>query len=246
MRSNFWGVNADGSLDVAPGCEIGHTIREAILRCFKSLKSTTVFSFNGVKVRVRYNSNPELIYRDWMRALNGFTSNDVGPYPKKKLARAEVESDKRISDENDRQWAAKQAEYDAKMKAKADKVAARLSSAGPIELSDVDAWEAWKAANADGYGAAVMTYAERWARLMQADLADGQTLADVAGDASHNADLEGITGFMYGCAVSMLSKCWKHGEDLRRWHNIVTQIGNEGEQANESGGVLNPALLKVA
>jgi hypothetical protein len=34
-------------------------------------------------------------------------------------------------------------------------------------------------------------------------------------------------------------------EELRRWHNLRTQIGDEGEKANEDGGVLNPALLRV-
>jgi len=33
---------------------------------------------------------------------------------------------------------------------------------------------------------------------------------------------------------------------LRKWHNIKTQIGNEGEKANASGGVLNPALLNIS
>jgi len=50
---------------------------------------------------------------------------------------------------------------------------------------------------------------------------------------------------MYGCAVVILSKCWEHGEALRRWHNKDTQIGDEGDRANESGGVLNPALLSI-
>lgn len=50
---------------------------------------------------------------------------------------------------------------------------------------------------------------------------------------------------MYGCAVGMLAKAWKHGEDLRRWHNLKTQLANEGEKANEQGGVLNPALLRI-
>lgn len=245
MRSNFWGVNADGSLDVAPGCEISNTIREAILRCFKSLKSTVVFSFNGVKVRVRYNSNPAFIYRDWNRAMSGFIGKDVGPYPRKKLSRAEVESDQALDNARKERWAREQAEYDAKAKAKADKIEARLSNIGPIDMSDAEAWEAWKAANKDGYGGAVMTYSERWARLMQGEIAGGRTVADVAKEASHDADLDGITGFMYGCAVSMLAKCWKHGEDLRRWHNLSTQIGNEGEKANESGGTLNPAVLSL-
>ena len=50
---------------------------------------------------------------------------------------------------------------------------------------------------------------------------------------------------MYGAAVSTLVAVWEHGEALRRWHNLKTQIGNEGERANASGGVLNPALLTV-
>ena len=32
---------------------------------------------------------------------------------------------------------------------------------------------------------------------------------------------------------------------LRRWHNKATQIGTEGDKANETGGVLNPALLTI-
>lgn len=51
---------------------------------------------------------------------------------------------------------------------------------------------------------------------------------------------------MYGCAVSALAKFWVHGEQLRIWHNLDIQIGNEGEKANESGGVLNPALLNIS
>jgi hypothetical protein len=38
---------------------------------------------------------------------------------------------------------------------------------------------------------------------------------------------------------------WKHGEALRLWHNLKTQIRDEGEKANESGGVLNPACLSI-
>lgn len=61
----------------------------------------------------------------------------------------------------------------------------------------------------------------------------------------YSSHTEGITGFMYGCAVSALAHFWAHGEALRRWHNLDTQIGTEGEKANESGGVLNPALLNI-
>jgi len=90
-----------------------------------------------------------------------------------------------------------------------------------------------------------MTYAERWARMMEARMAKGERIADIADECSHLADEEGITGFMYGAAVSTLAAVWKHGEALRMWHNLKTQIRDEGEKANESGGVLNPACLSI-
>lgn len=89
-----------------------------------------------------------------------------------------------------------------------------------------------------------MRYAEQWARLMQLEMAGGKPLEEIADASSREADTEGITGFMYGCAVSILSHTWKHGEQLRRWHNLKTQIYDEGVTANETGKVLNPAILK--
>ncbi len=76
-------------------------------------------------------------------------------------------------------------------------------------------------------------------------MAAGRKLEDVAEATSREADTNGITGFMYGAAVSTLAQVWEHGEQLRRWHNLATQIGTEGEEANERGGTLNPALLNI-
>lgn len=115
----------------------------------------------------------------------------------------------------------------------------------PFEKSDPEGWDTCVAANDDGYGACAVRYAARWANLMEKRMSEGSTLPDCADKASHDADTEGVTGFMYGCAVGILAKTWKHGEDLRRWHNLKSQIGTEGEKANESGGVLNPALLNI-
>ena len=114
-----------------------------------------------------------------------------------------------------------------------------------MTLADPEGWAKSCAANSDGYGGAVITYAERWARMMEARMGTGERIADIADECSHLANEEGITGFMYGCAVSTLAKVWKHGEALRMWHNLKTQIRDEGEKANESGGVLNPALLNI-
>jgi len=98
--------------------------------------------------------------------------------------------------------------------------------------------------NQDPYGLAVFEYAERWADMMEAGIKDNQDLTvsefiDIYADRlSHDADTEGITGFMYGCAVSILSQAWIYGEELRIWHN--KQYGVEN-----SDGVVNPACLVI-
>ena len=113
-------------------------------------------------------------------------------------------------------------------------------------------YEDYKKVNStDAYSNRVVTYGEEWADLMEKEIAKGldifsgpknNTIADVL---AHKADTDGITGFMYGAAVFALSEFWVHGEALRRWHNLATQIRNEGEIANAKGGTLNPALLNI-
>ncbi len=122
---------------------------------------------------------------------------------------------------------------------------ALLAAPTNMTLRDEVGWKKAVEANPDPYGSAVMQYAEMWARLMEARIVAGDTVEACADEASHIANTDGITGFMYGCAVSILSQVWIHGEALRRWHNLKTQIRDEGEKANAEGGVLNPALLCI-
>lgn len=114
-----------------------------------------------------------------------------------------------------------------------------------MQLKDKAGWDECVKNNSDPYGSCAIRYVERWADLMEARLAGGETVEQCAKDTSHEADTEGITGFMYGCAVGILAAVWEHGEVLRRWHNLDTQIGDEGERANASGAVLNPAVINI-
>lgn len=109
------------------------------------------------------------------------------------------------------------------------------------------AWSKWLEGNPpeDPYGYAVLRFASEWATRMEAEIESGVTVAQCARQCAHDADTEGITGFMYGAAVAVLATSWLYGEELRRWHNLDTQLGTEGERANERGGVLNPALLTL-
>ena len=95
----------------------------------------------------------------------------------------------------------------------------------------------------DPYGAGILRFATRWAEAMEIEMEGGKKLDEVASECEREADDEGITGFMYGCAVGYLSDVWEHGEKLRQWHN--KSYGKQGDAANQSGGVINPAILTI-
>ncbi len=98
----------------------------------------------------------------------------------------------------------------------------------------------------DPYSARCVSYAKDWAELMEAEIAKGKTVAEVAAATSRVADTDGITGFMYGAAASTLSHVWEHGEELRRWHNKDVAGEEQGEKANATpGAVVNPAVLVI-
>jgi len=126
-----------------------------------------------------------------------------------------------------------------------------------MKYKNEDKWNNCVEINKDPYGKATIDYARSWANLMEekmaaleVDVADNAALFRFmdghAGDLSHKADgIDDLTGLMYGAAVSTLTACWLYGELLRLWHNLNTQIKDEGEKANEEGGVLNPAIITI-
>lgn len=101
-------------------------------------------------------------------------------------------------------------------------------------------WENCKTVNSkDGYSNCVIDYTILWAQYMEYLMTKhDKKLSDIWDMSSHLADIYGITGFMYGCAVSILSSVWKYGEELRVQHNL--KYNHEGD------GVINPAILKIS
>lgn len=229
--------------------------KSLILDCLYEMKHlaqeggfTAKQELNGVTVLVNPDSNINLVFRDQQRAQSGYIQGEVGPYPPLELNQEEIENDARIRAQHEREAQERQAEYDKQIQAKRDALTLRLQHAPLLHhgsSANNDAWQKYLKANTDGYGRACVDYAERWGRLMQLEMSNGHELENIAEPTSHEADIEGITGFMYGCAVAMLSQCWIHGEKLRVWHNLKTQIGEEGEEANRKGSILNPAVLKL-
>lgn len=88
-----------------------------------------------------------------------------------------------------------------------------------------------------GYSFAVVQFMVRWADLMEAEMASGAALPDIAERTRHQADTDLITGFQYGCAVSGLAKFWVHGDELRQWHNQ--------QHSYDGPGTVNPASFTI-
>lgn len=184
------------------------------------------FDFNGIKLTASPGITPDIL----IQAFNTISEERHKAYIESPEYKAQQEKAERKAKE-------RQAQCDAYL---ADAPPA-MSSPDPV------LWEQCKATNQyDPYPAAIIAYAERWARIMEARIKKGERLADIAEESSHIADTEGITGFMYGVAVSALSKHWSKGEALRLWHNLNVQRAKEGETANDiDGAVLNPAIMVV-
>ncbi len=219
----------DGIFVVMAGADITHTIHEAIKLSNQENRPIS-FEFNEVVVTITSNSRPELIYRDWLRAFYGYIPKKVGPEPAPELTQEEKANDARIEAQREARRQKARAEYEAQEKArrvayeaqeKARRVAVekKLRLKPKMELADKAAWMLTVANNPEPYGRAVINYAERWARLMQIEISNGRSIEEVAEATSQEADLEGITGFQFACAASILTKVWTHGQQLNSWRH---------------------------
>jgi len=210
-------------INILAGDTIQVACKEAVILA-KKKNLGIEFNFNAQVITALPDSNPEVLVKNFMD-----------------------ECDRRHQEYiNSEEYKIKEEAYKIKELEKAEKLNSYLKdSPEKMTLKDESAWLTTCEANTDPYGNCVIRYAELWARLLEARMSKGEVLQNIAKECSHLADTEGITGFMYGCAVGILSSVWIHGEELRKWHNISTQIVNEGEKANENGGVINPALLNL-
>ena len=198
--------------------------------------------FNDITVHVTHATNVDWLYRDYSNAhmmkWKKIGPNCIEKYPKETtdlIVKRKKEAERR-AEEDHKKW---QAEQDSKKKGLIEKIKdIEFAARSPKKL------EAYRSKNTDPYGGAVIAYAETWARLMQYEIKrreiamiTAQELNKFANEASGEADIEGITGFMYGMAVKVLADTWVHGEALRKWHN--KQFDHDGD------GVINPAVLTL-
>lgn len=204
-----------------------------VLRAYECDQNATFtgikFEFNGVTLIVtKENADAERIYQEW----------DAGM--KANAAKNRLEREAWLKTPEGQEYLAQQEAEAARRKAVEAEVLC-IDEKVEMEFKDEEGKKAWdqmvEANSKDPYSYGVVKYARRWAKYMQKLIAEGKTVVEIAEKASHDCDIEGITGFMYGCAVNALAQCWKYGEELRKWHN--KDYGYEGD------GVVNPAVLTV-
>ena len=118
----------------------------------------------------------------------------------------------------------------------------------------------------DFYANGIVTFAVRWAELLEAEIARRElipgglqdnwsederdayilgvtkVIEECAKDACSTADTEFITGNMYAAAVALLGQFWEYGWCLARWHNRRYLSEEQAAEADEDGGVVNPAI----
>lgn len=199
-------------------------------------KVNVEFDFNGIKCIVSGNTNTDLLYRDYANAWT-MEWKEVGPdcpidYPLEIKAELTKRKDDDIAKEEIRR-------NEVEIKDKEERrLFAEKTRGIEIELKNIEGWNKSKSINTDGYGSCVLEYAEGWAKLMQSEISKGKELKDIAQPTSFELGFLGITGYMYGAAVSILSQCWKYGEELRKWHNK--------EYNHEGDGVVNPAIMTLS
>ena len=89
----------------------------------------------------------------------------------------------------------------------------------------------------DAYFKGILTYTERWADLCEQRSEDGDLTDEIIKQASDDADIDGITGYMYGVAVRFLWQYWIHGDQVALWHNRQYDVDTIED------GIVNPAIL---
>lgn len=235
------GDETNGVFEVSLNAEISATIAEAISRASDE-KRTITFLFSGVLVTAGESDDAAALHRDWDRALRGYIPREVGPYPAPQLTEAEQAKDAQMAALAQARRAEMREAAHHRRAADQAALQSALSSAPPMSVVDPDAWEAFKTANtADGFSTGVVEFIERWARLMEAEINDGRTVAQVARRTLELAD-QGLAGSPYAMAVATLGQHWPHGKDLLMWHNRPVVVVNAAETANASGAVSGPAL----
>lgn len=83
--------------------------------------------------------------------------------------------------------------------------------------------------------------ARRWAAAMEKQIEKGAKLSDIAEKTEKDVIKPGfMNSLRRGFIVNVLVPVWKHGEELRQWHNLRF-YPEQAAEANKTGAILSDA-----
>jgi len=191
------------------------------------------FEHNDVLVKVSKDTDTRALLRDWERGTNGYLGESpvVGPNPKPELSDEEKASDAAIKLQKDAEREREAIRWQQEARAHFERVTARMADAPEMEFAGEEGrafWQSLVDANKGDLGMGVLNYAERWARMMQMEMAAGKSLAGIYRETSLEADLEGVSGFSSGFGERALIQSWKYGSELAQVRKAAKEAWGRG------------------
>lgn len=109
-----------------------------------------------------------------------------------------------------------------------------------LKATAVQEWQECKRVNSkENYDRAIIRYIILWVQYMEyLNQKYGMKISDIWDNCSYLANIEGVTGFMYGAAASIISQVWQHGEEFRKCYNAKWNYYGER--------TVNPAVLTLS
>ena len=102
-----------------------------------------------------------------------------------------------------------------------------------MRMKEEELWKSKVLPLVDSGKVMIREFTVRWANLMEERMLGGASVADVATQASSDADQDGLSAHAHAMAVGLLHVFWELGEELRQWHNLkVASSRDEALRAN--------------
>src|SRR3990167_1786547 len=156
------------TIEYAPGSHISGAVHDAS-RLARQERKTVLFQFNTIALRVGPEDDPADICARFRASMQA----EAQAY---RASHAYQTQQRDAADATARQQAFLTG-------------ALRMAPRAPT-MRDTGAWDAYRQANTDEYGSAILRYADAWARLMEGHIDHGATIADCAEESSIVADTD--------------------------------------------------------
>lgn len=114
---------------------------------------------------------------------------------------------------------------DDSLRSKYEKECEEYMKTEELQFKDEEACKFWdnlvEANSESGYSSCVIYYAEHWAKFMQYFMTKygGVEFTQIVREASDATGINRTTGNILGSTVKLLSRVWKHGEELQKWYD---------------------------